>query len=170
MYVYIGLGANEGDKKETMSRALKLLPPAARVRQLSPIYSSAPMYITEQPRFLNQVALIETPLPPSSLLQICQRIEQQLGRKRSPTIARYSPRTIDIDLELAALVPIPHQPGEYIMSQTMDLTLPHPRLLERAFVLRPLADIAPDLILPHGLPLANALTNVIEQDCERIGL
>lgn len=99
---------------------------------LSSVYETDPVGYEEQPRFLNLAAEVRTGLEPSELLHRCQEVENRLGRVRS---IRWGPRTIDIDLLLF---------GDHEI-ETAELTIPHPRMAERAFVLEPLAEIAPDL-------------------------
>jgi 2-amino-4-hydroxy-6-hydroxymethyldihydropteridine diphosphokinase len=133
---YLGLGSNVGDRRANLARAVERLGASrgTRVISVSPIYATAPVGMTQQPDFFNLAAEIRTELAPEELLETCQAIEERLGRVRT---ARWGPRTIDIDLLLYA-------------DRRMDgerLRLPHPRMKERAFVLIPLADIAPQLIL-----------------------
>ena len=133
---YIGLGANLGDREVTIRRALALLG-ATRV---STLRETEPVGYLDQPRFLNGVAEVETNLPPRALLERLLAIERELGRTREGP--RYGPRTIDLDLLLYDGVEL-DEPG---------LTLPHPRLHERTFVLEPLAELAPQLVVPgHGI-------------------
>ncbi len=129
--VYLSLGSNLGDREANLRAALRLLNP----RRVSPIYETEPVDHTAQPFFLNLVAEVETSLMPMQLLSHTQRIERDLGRKR--TIPK-GPRTIDIDILLY---------GTTIIASKR-LEIPHPRLHERRFVLKPLADLAPDLRHP----------------------
>lgn len=134
---YLGLGANLGDKQKTITRALRELArlPTIKVTHVSSLYKSAPVGIVEQPEFLNAAAVIETTLAPPELLARILQVEQQLGRVRT---VRWGPRVIDIDILAygGSAVNLP------------ELTIPHPRLLERAFALLPLAEIVPELRLP----------------------
>ncbi len=134
---YLGLGANLGDKQETIQQALLELDalPTIKVVAVSSLHQTVPVGITDQPDFLNGAAAIQTTLTPQELLAQVLQMEQRLGRVRT---VRWGPRTIDIDI-LAF--------GDEIVSQP-HLTIPHPRLEERAFALLPLAEIAPDLRLP----------------------
>ena len=134
--VYIAQGTNLGERTKNLAAAQALMPPDIRVDQKSPIYQTAPWGFAEQPMFLNQVLSAETDLSATHLLERLQAIEKQVGRR--PTF-RYGPRLIDLDLLFYDQLLI-KQPG---------LELPHPRLQERAFVLRPLADIAPGLVHPR---------------------
>jgi 2-amino-4-hydroxy-6-hydroxymethyldihydropteridine diphosphokinase len=134
---YVGLGANIGDPRRQLElaiEALKMLP-ETEIVQVSGIYKSAPMGYLDQPDFLNAVARLETKIPAEQLLEHLQKIEQRQGRKRPFTGA---PRTLDLDLLLY---------GDRILD-TPQLTLPHPRMHERAFVLRPLLDLDPDASVP----------------------
>jgi len=136
---YLSLGSNLGDRDGYLDRAIGLLSEASgiQVRQVSPRYQTEPIGPEEQDRFLNQVVEIETKLSPQELLNKARVIESDLGRKRK---VRWGPRTIDIDLLLF----------DQVIIGTPDLTLPHPRMLERAFVMVPLADLAPDLMMEDG--------------------
>lgn len=133
---YLGLGSNVGDRLQCLREALRSLSSLEEVRLLrvSPVYQTEPVGVTDQPQFLNAVAELETGLSAGQLLAHCVRIENELGRDRR---IRWGPRTIDIDLLF--------QEGQACDSG--DLALPHPRMLERRFVLQPLADLAPNLML-----------------------
>jgi len=133
--VYIALGTNLGDRQENLRKALQNLPSAVRLSAVSPVYSTPPWGYTGQPDFLNQVARLETGLSPHELLRVLKEIEVSLGRV--PTF-RYGPRVIDLDILFF----------DDLVMGTPELTIPHPRLAERAFVLVPLVDLAPDLCHP----------------------
>jgi len=133
--VYIGLGSNLGDRKQNLVQALELLSKHMVVEQVSSIYETEPVGYEEQPLFLNAVCRISTELKPGQLLRLAKKIEAKLGRMPSFSNA---PRPIDIDILL--------YDNEVFGSK--ELTVPHPRLAERAFVLVPLAEIAPDLVHP----------------------
>ncbi|MFQ5408887.1 MAG: 2-amino-4-hydroxy-6-hydroxymethyldihydropteridine diphosphokinase [Anaerolineales bacterium] len=144
----LALGANLGDRAANLRAALEALPPHARVVQSSPVYETAPQYVTDQPRFLNMAAQVETELSPVDLLQRLKSIEHALGRTAT---RRYGPRVIDIDILFYA--------DETVSAPT--LQIPHPRIAERAFVLRPLADIAPDWVHPtSGQTVADMLADL----------
>jgi 2-amino-4-hydroxy-6-hydroxymethyldihydropteridine diphosphokinase len=133
---YVGLGANLGDAAATIQRAfeqLAALPDCGGAR-LSPIYRSAPVDASG-PDYANAVARLDTALSPEALLQALQAIEQAFGRERP---FHHAPRTLDLDLLLH---------GDAVRASAV-LTLPHPRLHQRAFVLRPLLDLAPQLAVP----------------------
>ncbi|MCO5065935.1 MAG: 2-amino-4-hydroxy-6-hydroxymethyldihydropteridine diphosphokinase [Rhizobiaceae bacterium] len=133
---FIGLGGNIGDPQESMANALKLLDtsPGASVGIVSSLYRTPPWGKTDQPDFLNAAAEIVTSLSPRELLDLCLETERQLKRVRSE---RWGPRTVDIDIL---------KYGERSVSEE-GLEIPHPRMLDRAFVLLPLAEIAPQLDL-----------------------
>ena len=133
---YIALGSNLGDRRATLDAALRLLAesPGVKIVRVSAFLDTAPVGKTDQPRFLNAVAQIETSLPPRRLLELLLALETQLGRVRTE---HWGPRTLDLDLILY---------GQRIISEP-DLVVPHPLMHERAFVLEPLAEIAPDA--PH---------------------
>jgi 2-amino-4-hydroxy-6-hydroxymethyldihydropteridine diphosphokinase len=132
---YIGLGGNLGDREATLREAVRRLDQLGRVTAVSSLYETEPVGYLEQPPFLNAVAAVETSLAPEALLAALLAIERDLGRERT---FRNAPRTLDLDLLL--------MDDEVIDSPT--LTLPHPRLHERAFVLVPLTEIAPDVTHP----------------------
>ena len=129
---YVGLGANLGDREAQITRAAALL----EASRLSPILETEPWGYVDQPKFLNAVAELETGLEPRALLERLLEIERQLGRVRSSR--RYGPRTIDLDLLLYG-AEVVDEPG---------LTVPHPRLAERLFVLEPLFVLDPGLFVP----------------------
>ncbi|QDQ27421.1 2-amino-4-hydroxy-6-hydroxymethyldihydropteridine diphosphokinase [Chitinimonas arctica] len=140
---YIGLGANLGEAAETVAAAMLRLDqlPATRLLASSSLYGSAPVGYLDQPDFINAVAAVETGLEPHALLDGLLAIEQHFGRLRS---FRNAPRTLDMDLLLFGV----------LQCHDERLTLPHPRMLERAFVLLPLAEIAAELRLPDGRRLS----------------
>lgn len=127
---YIALGANLGDRQGTLREALNRLSQHDKIEVLrtSPVYETEPVGYLDQPQFLNMAAALRTTLSPEALLQVMLETENQLGRVRD---VRYGPRTVDLDLLWV----------EGMSMDTPDLTLPHPRMLERAFVLLPLCDI-----------------------------
>lgn len=132
---YIGLGANLGDRLATLQTAMESLLALGQVRSVSAVYETDPVGFLEQPAFLNAAVGLQTLLAPSGLVMALLGIERELGRVRT---FRNAPRTVDLDLLLY---------GDAVVdSETV--TVPHPRLHERAFVLVPLADIAPDIVHP----------------------
>jgi 2-amino-4-hydroxy-6-hydroxymethyldihydropteridine diphosphokinase len=133
--VYFALGSNLGDRLENLQKARDALAPAVSIDKCSSIYDTPPWGYKDQPSFLNQVVSGKTTLLPLELLAYLKKTEEKLGRQR---IFRYGPRLVDIDILLY---------DELIMV-TSTLVIPHPRMLERGFVLVPLAEIAPDLIIP----------------------
>ncbi len=132
---YLGLGSNLGDRQANLDQALEFLGQRLRIKKISSIYDSEPVGNIEQPRFLNLVCEVVTNLSPKSLLALGKGIENKLGRIGGPSGA---PRTIDIDILLY---------GDEVVD-TPELTIPHPRMTKRAFVLVPLAEIAPDVVNP----------------------
>ncbi len=134
--VYLGLGSNLGRRQDNLDRALEFLSHRLRVEKVSSVYDTEPIGNTEQPRFLNLVCQIATGLEPIGLLTLVKGIESKLGRLRHHSSDE--PRPIDIDILFY---------GDQII-ETPQLIIPHPRLTERAFVLIPLAEIAPDLVHP----------------------
>jgi 2-amino-4-hydroxy-6-hydroxymethyldihydropteridine diphosphokinase len=152
----IGLGANLGDASATLRAARDALArlPQTRLLATSPLYRSAPIDAGGAD-FVNAVALIETGLAAQTLFDELQRIEASHGRERP---YRHAPRTLDLDLLLYG--------DERIDTPT--LTVPHPRLHERAFVLLPLADVVPDAVIPGRGPLGPWIARVREQRIERL--
>ncbi|HEY2927150.1 2-amino-4-hydroxy-6-hydroxymethyldihydropteridine diphosphokinase [Piscinibacter sp.] len=151
----IGLGANLGDAPTTLRRALDALGalPDTTLIATSPIYRSAPID-AGGPDYANAVALLRTALAPQALLAALQRIELAHGRDRPH---RNAPRTLDLDLLLYG--------DECIATPT--LTVPHPRMHERAFVLKPLADVAPAAVIPGRGAVSEWLARVADQRVER---
>lgn len=135
--VFVGLGANLGDPHAALAQALEALAalPRTRLVAASPLYRSSPID-AQGPDFVNAVAELDTTLTPRELLHALQAIEQGHGRQRTH---RNAPRTLDLDLLLY---------GQRLVDEP-GLTVPHPRLHQRAFVLVPLADLAPDLVHPQ---------------------
>ncbi len=136
---YLGLGGNLGDRLAALTEALTLLDAAPGMRRIacSSVYETAPWGVTDQPRFLNLAAGFETKLTPTELLAACQSVEAMVGRTAS---YRWGPRLIDVDILLYG--------DEVVSLATPDLQIPHPRMPQRAFVLVPLAELAPDLAVP----------------------
>jgi 2-amino-4-hydroxy-6-hydroxymethyldihydropteridine diphosphokinase len=154
---YIGLGANLEEPRAQVERALQELDrlPHSRVVKASSLYRSEPVGYAAQPEFVNAVAQLETGLPAERLLDELQQVEARHGRARSFANA---PRTLDLDLLLF----------EKLEMQTHRLTLPHPRMHERAFVLEPLVEIAPQIEIPRkGLARA-LLAGCRDQDVAKI--
>lgn len=129
---FIGLGSNLGDRREILTRAVRDIPDKHAV---SGLYETAPIGGPSQGAFLNLVVEIHTSVSPYELLTICQQLETSAGRVRTE---RWGPRTLDVDVLLH---------GDLTLNDP-ELTIPHPRMKERAFVLFPLADLAPELVPP----------------------
>jgi len=132
---YLGLGSNLGEREENLCHALALLSPKVNLDEVSSVYETEPVGYGEQPLFLNLVCRTSTDLPPEELFRLAKDIETRMGRIPSFPNA---PRIIDIDILFY---------NNKIM-KTQNLTIPHPRLQDRAFVLIPLTEIAPDLVHP----------------------
>jgi 2-amino-4-hydroxy-6-hydroxymethyldihydropteridine diphosphokinase len=141
---YVGLGSNLGDREALLRRAAELI----GATRLSEIRETEPWGYENQPRFLNAVAELETQLAPRQLLDHLLDVERRLGRERVGP--QWGPRTVDLDLLLYGEEQI-DEPG---------LVVPHPRLLERLFVLEPLADLAPGLKIPGNGTVRDALAGL----------
>lgn len=133
--VFLALGSNTGDRLANMRAAIAAMRSELEVQAVSPTYETAPLYVTEQPRFLNAAIMATTELSPEALLTFLKRIET--GLDREVTIPN-GPRPIDLDIIF--------YDDQRVASPT--LTIPHPRMHERAFVLAPLSDIASDMMHP----------------------
>ncbi|MCT1446766.1 2-amino-4-hydroxy-6-hydroxymethyldihydropteridine diphosphokinase [Brevibacterium casei] len=160
---YLSLGANLGEAATTLDEAVAALDrhPRISVASRSSLYRTAPWGGVEQNDFLNLGVIVETTLPPRELLAVCQGIEVACGRTRE---LRWGPRTLDIDV-IAYTVR-----GVDVVLDSAALTLPHPRAHERAFVLVPWAEIAPDTVVdsPTGpRPIAEAIASLDDQGIER---
>ena len=152
---YVGLGANLGDREGSIRRAVKLLGAAdgVEVLSVSTLRETEPWGPVEQPPYLNGAVELETALGPRALLELLLDVERRLGRVRTE---RWGPRTIDLDLLLH---------GDGVVEEP-GLTLPHPRLHERRFALEPLAELAPDTVVP-GRGTVSALLAVLDEDERR---
>lgn len=133
--VFLGLGSNLGDRRANLQRAIQLLSEQLEVRAVSSLYETEPVGYLDQPKFLNAVCRATTALRPEALLAHVKAVEAALGRM--PTV-RFGPRIIDIDILLY----------DDLVLDTPTLTIPHPRLTERAFVLAPLSELAPAAVHP----------------------
>lgn len=154
---YVGLGANLSDPAQQVAQAALELArlPQTRVLATSSLYRSKPVGYQDQPDFVNAVAALATQLPPRALLDRLLAIETRHGRTRA---FKNAPRTLDLDLLMYDGL-VMHEPG---------LTLPHPRMLERAFVMIPLAEIAPDYPIPGHGTVGACLAGVDGSDLVRL--
>jgi 2-amino-4-hydroxy-6-hydroxymethyldihydropteridine diphosphokinase len=152
---YVGIGSNLEDPVRQVREALRELDrlPHTRVVKQSSLYRSAPVGHAAQPDFINAVAQLETGLPAERLLAELQGIEAHHGRQRSFPNA---PRTLDLDLLLYGRTEL----------SSPELTVPHPRMHERAFVLKPLLEIAPDIAIPQRGPARSLLQSCSEQQVD----
>lgn len=155
---YLALGSNLADRSRLLADALAALArhPKIRLTGVSPVYETKAVGVTDQPDFLNCVTRLETDLSAHALLDLCLDVERQLGRVRRE---RWGPRTVDLDVLLH---------GDATLDDDR-LTLPHPRMKERAFVLVPLADLAPDLLI-EGLPVGDHLARIDRSGIRRTDL
>lgn len=133
--IFLALGSNQGDRVGQLREALRRLDGCVRVEALSGVYETAPAYVADQPRYLNMALRARTALDPRALLGCLKRIELEMGRVQT---VRWGPRPIDLDILLY---------GDRRIDEP-NLQIPHPRLSERPFVLRPLAELAPELRPP----------------------
>ena len=149
---FIGIGTNIGDRKDNLNRALKLLGEIEKtlIKKVSSIYETAPVGYLNQAAFLNIAVEIETLLDPFELMVFTSSIEKAIGRER---LIKWGPRIIDLDILLY----------ENEVVKTENLIIPHPRIGERAFVLIPLMEIAPEILL-NGLPIEKYISAVKDQE------
>jgi 2-amino-4-hydroxy-6-hydroxymethyldihydropteridine diphosphokinase len=150
---FLSLGSNLEDREGNLRRALELLGATSgiEVAMVSSLYETRPVGVTEQPDFINLVAEVEASLDSHQLLRRCLEVENEMGRVRE---AHWGPRLIDVDVLLY---------GDEV-SKDEELVLPHPEMLNRAFVLVPLLEIAPGLEMPDGRPVAAALEALPEEE------
>jgi len=151
----VALGSNLGDRIGHLELAVAALAGCGEVEAVSSLYETAPVGGPEQGPYLNAVAVVETDLEPHELLEGLLRIEQEAGRERT---VRWGPRTLDLDLVLY---------GDRVLDDER-LTVPHPRLAKRRFVLEPLAEVWPDAVLPDGRSVTGLLAGVQDQKVSRI--
>jgi 2-amino-4-hydroxy-6-hydroxymethyldihydropteridine diphosphokinase len=158
--VFLSLGANLGDRRQNLRRALTALHvEGLSITHESAVYETEPQEIEQQPWFLNIAVECRTTLPPLQLLAVCRRVEKTLGRDRTAAVIPKGPRLIDIDILLY---------GRAII-ETPELVVPHPRMMERRFVLAPLVEIAPELRHPvSGLLLRDQLNRIQGQLVRRL--
>jgi 2-amino-4-hydroxy-6-hydroxymethyldihydropteridine diphosphokinase len=156
---YLGLGSNQGQRLEMLRAARAALERrGVAVEASSSVYETAPQgEVSEQADFLNACLRVRTSLPPEELLEACKAVERELGRKTAAL--RHGPRAIDVDVLLL---------GE-LEHRSERLTVPHPELRSRRFVLEPLLELDPELALPDGTRLGACLPAVADQRVERAG-
>jgi 2-amino-4-hydroxy-6-hydroxymethyldihydropteridine diphosphokinase len=144
MRAYLGLGSNVGDRLANLQAAVNTLDlRAGKVIAMSRVYETAPLYVLNQPLFYNAAVAVETTLEPAALLSCVKAIEEELGRTPGE---QYGPRLIDIDI-----LTVVGDDGEQVRLTQEGLTLPHPRIAERRFVLEPMRDIAQEVMPKRGL-------------------
>jgi 2-amino-4-hydroxy-6-hydroxymethyldihydropteridine diphosphokinase len=136
---FIALGSNIEDREQALRQGWDMLQPVSRRMRLSRIYETRPMYVTDQPMYLNAVGEMRSPMPPREMLDEIHRVEAVFGRDRSREV-RMGPRTLDIDILLC----------DSVVMEDAELTIPHPRITERLFVLVPLLELAPWLRDPRS--------------------
>jgi len=155
---YLSIGSNMGDRMQLFRKAIDYLQSDEniQIRNISSIYETEPVGFTEQAKFLNAVLKVETSYKPEELLLKCQKTEKVNGRIRD---IRWGPRTIDLDILLY----------NHENIETESLSVPHPRMLERAFVLIPLLELNPNITLPEmDIPLGNILENIQDKEGVRL--
>jgi 2-amino-4-hydroxy-6-hydroxymethyldihydropteridine diphosphokinase len=150
--LYLALGANTGERKENLRRAIEMIDERiGRIEAKSALYETAPVGFESKHLFLNAAVACRTDLTPEEILDVTQEIERELGRRHKSVDGQYADRTIDIDLLWMEVV---------VMNEPR-LTLPHPRTSERAFMLCPLCDVAPKLRLhPNGETVEELLEKI----------
>ncbi len=155
---YLSLGSNLGNRKANLRKAVDILKnnPYIRLRRVSSVYETKPLELKKQRKFYNLVVAVETTLSASELLDLCQSTEKILGRQKK---VEKGPRIIDVDVLLYGDRRIKNE----------NLAVPHPRLRQRAFVLVPLIEIAPQVKTPSGAFLSSYLKNVESQEIKRVG-
>jgi 2-amino-4-hydroxy-6-hydroxymethyldihydropteridine diphosphokinase len=151
----VGLGSNLGDRARNIADAVAALSDVGSLYRVSSLYETAPIGGPKQGPFLNAVAVFETELAARALLERCLDIERESGRERRE---RWGPRTLDLDILLYGNDTI----------EEPDLTVPHPRMTERRFVLDPLLEVWPDVSLPDGTPLSSFAPAVASQRVRKL--
>ncbi len=151
----IGFGSNLGDRSSHIADAVGSLSESGSLVRVSSLYETDPIGGPEQGPYLNAVAIIETDLSVRELLMRCLEIEREHGRERRE---RWGPRTLDLDVLLY---------GEQVVAGP-DLTVPHPRMAERRFVLEPLLEAWPDAVLPDGTPISDLIPPVAGQKVRKL--
>ncbi len=156
MAIYVALGSNLGNRQANLAMALRMFEPLARVEAVSALYESPPQPPAPPPAYLNAVCRIATGLDPALLLRHLKRMEHLIGRRPAE---RWAPRPIDLDIAIY----------DDQVIDVAELILPHPRLTQRAFVLRPLLDLDPELALPGtGQRLADLLESLDTHDLVQV--
>ncbi len=156
--VYLSLGSNIGDRLGQLREAVRIIAERedVQVAKISSVYETEPIGGVDQESFYNIVVEIETSLPPKDVLQLAHDVEKALRRERK---VHWGPRTIDIDILLY----------DEILFDEKDLVIPHPEMKNRAFVLAPLLEIAPEIRFPDGTSARHYMKDVAKQGIEKVG-
>ncbi len=155
--VYLGIGSNLKDREANCDRSILLLEDAGiKVKTRSKPVETKPWGVEDQPAFINMAAMAETSLEPLELLAALKNIEHEMGRNLQKDIPRWGPRLIDLDILLYG------DSGDTVL-ETPELTIPHPRMHERAFVLAPLAEIAPQMMHPVLMKSVSQLLRELDE-------
>lgn len=161
---FVAIGSNLGDREAHLRSAVEAMAALGRIGKVSDLYETAPMYVVDQPPFLNGVVELWTELGPWPLVQALKGIEREVGRREGQ---RFGPREVDLDLvAYGALAYVFRDPSGVVLVQ-----VPHPRTPERRFVLEPLFEIDPELVLPSLGPVKSlrAATEAQAESVRRIG-
>lgn len=155
--VFLSLGSNLGDRKANIREALSRLSANSdiQLKDISSLYETAPIGYADQPDFINAVACVRTDLSPIDLFYAIVEIESGMGRVRN---FHWEPRVIDIDILFY----------DHVEMDAPELTIPHPRMMERAFVIAPLAEIVPNMILPNGRKPEEVLMKLADQQVRKL--
>ncbi len=170
MYIYLSLGSNLGNRPQNLREAVRQIEYYCTILQMSHVYESNPMYLPNQPTFLNMALTCKTSLSLPDILALAKSIEHAMGRTFDVNYIHNGPRIIDIDILFASHIEIPLKSEDYITLTTPTLIVPHLRLTERAFVLYPMREIQPSFIHPFAQRSIQDLADAVhDPSCHPIG-